>query len=216
MTTKNMPLAFAQSDSFCLLKVASGLGDWFTPETLTVHAHRQYAGKFALKGYPQFPDHHKTIWRLCGTKGLVGRGLLERRDDGKLRITDGGRFVIEDIERPKRNDSEQSRLNRSQERLIRTLLSSEAKRLFDAGKTGDISLTTATAFWGVGHENAATVIRSLDRFLDEMLSIVENGAVTLANGDKVTAGDVKLLRNLSNWLVNRFGKRLGLEERRAG
>jgi hypothetical protein len=39
------------------------------------------------------PDSHKVLYMLCGKKGLVAQGMLNRRVDGLLFLTEDGRAV---------------------------------------------------------------------------------------------------------------------------
>lgn len=68
-----------------LLQAACGIDGPFTAEDLTVAAFRlcQEAGRdpnpIALKGHPEYPNHHVVYYRLCGrSRGLVCEGLMDR------------------------------------------------------------------------------------------------------------------------------------------
>lgn len=72
----------------------------FTPEWLAVMCWQRFPASFGLKGFPHHPDHHKVLAALCGAKGLVSTGQLQRHQGGLLTLTDSGRAYGNEINEP--------------------------------------------------------------------------------------------------------------------
>jgi len=51
----------------------------------------------AMSGHRNFPDHHRVYAALCGRKGIVEKGYLERLASGQYMLTELGRAEIGDI-----------------------------------------------------------------------------------------------------------------------
>ncbi len=85
-----------KSLSMKLLEAAKQLGGRFSEEGLTVYAYLGDPMKFGLKSFEtQYPDSHKVRSLLCGKRGLVQRGFLQRLAGGLLRLTEKGRKEVE-------------------------------------------------------------------------------------------------------------------------
>src|SRR5689334_8924812 len=65
--------------SALILEAASTFPGWFSAEDLAVVAWRLWPQRFGLNGYVmEHPDFHAVYALLCGRKGLVGQGWLEK------------------------------------------------------------------------------------------------------------------------------------------
>jgi hypothetical protein len=91
-----------------LLEAAKSLPETFTPEDLTVAAHRLCQATLALAGYPELPNHHRTTVAIYGKKGLIARGHFSWKGK-RLRLGKEPRPLPPECPAPTAHEREQSR-----------------------------------------------------------------------------------------------------------
>lgn len=69
----------------------------FPDTTLTVEAWKRHPSLFAMRGYPQHPDHKRAYVLFCGVKSLVAAGLVERCGPNWLRLTAAGVLAAKEL-----------------------------------------------------------------------------------------------------------------------
>lgn len=165
-----------------------------TAEDITVEAFNISQKEFALSGHPCFPDHHKVFWRLCGTIGLVGSGLLEKSGitfkvgkTGWLRLRKIG--LLQSVE----------------EDIV-------AKAVSVSLRSCSIhSWLYAKDFWGLTSTGADTAdkVKKVGAALRNAVSrSEESGTFELSSGGKIKAVDVRRAANIHDLLVRDFGNRV--------
>jgi len=78
-----------------ILRAATALPDGsFSAEDLTVQAFLMAPEIVAMNGHPHFPDHHRVYAALCGRRGIVEKGYLERLATGQYMLTELGRSEV--------------------------------------------------------------------------------------------------------------------------
>lgn len=80
-----------------LLRVAQTIPQPFTLNDISVAVWKAAPEFFGMKGYP-YPDNHKVHYILCGTRGLIAKGIIQRVRQGLFRLPDG--FDAEALQAP--------------------------------------------------------------------------------------------------------------------
>jgi hypothetical protein len=190
----------------------------FGVEQLTVAAWQQDAETFGLRGLIQYPDHNKVVACLSGDRGLVCKGWLQRTAPREYRLTLEGRRVLARLLNGLNGNGTPAppavKLDRDQQAALRHLLGSAAFRKLEEGRKGELTTADAWLFWGIGQgDRGEAVDARLAATADFLRTLEETLAQAdglMGDGRAVTAGDVRVLARLSEYMRERFAVHLKL------
>lgn len=192
----------------------------FSAETLIVTCWQKFPRAFGLKGYAdQYPDSNKVLTSIMGEKGLARRGWLTKMGQKMYDVTKMGRDVArtllnEQAEAAPPPTAAADKLSRDQEKFLLHLLDSTALEKFQQGAKMELTFGDACRFWGITENLRGTVLDGrLEKFRGDLKTITEfvsASGIDLSNGRYVSAGDVKLLQKVDEYLTERFGRHLTL------
>lgn len=190
-----------------VLAVAASLGR-FTSEDLAVACHQRHP-KMHMAGYPEHPNHRHILGFLVGARdaSLVHREFIKRTGPNQYQVTQLGKEHAEAFV-PKA-ESEQSRWQ-----VWRTFLA----RCLDSPAMGDRRTVTVADVrplwdcWGYGERERIDAFRG--QLCDIAEALDDAGELRLDDGRILDAGSVRAMLHQHDWLVERFGRQLGIERER--
>jgi hypothetical protein len=196
----------------------------FSAEALVVAAWQKYPRSFGLKGYYDlYPDSNKVLSSIMGEKGLARRGWLVKMGQKLYALTREGRQIVRRLlnEGDAPPDLEtQVKLGRDQEKFLLGLYSSSALQKFEEHRKQDLTFADACRFWGVTEnlrgEALDARLQHVENNLRELESLLEDGTAELSNGLSVSAGEMRVLKNMHNYMEDRFERHLNLLRSRSG
>ena len=111
-------------------------------------------------------------------------------------------------------------LSTEKEKLLQSLLTSDALHKFQSGRKQEITFVEACRFWGVTDNlNGAAVDARLDHMQAGLAGVERDlgtGSATLADGRSLSTDDTEQLCDLHDYLEERFTRHLTLLRNRAG
>jgi len=197
--------------------------DPFSAEALIVVSWQKFPRTFGLKGYAdQYPDSNKVLSSIMGEKGLTRRGWLAKRGQKLYSLSRDGRQVVLRILRadePPRLDPH-GNLPRDLDRFFLSLLDSTALEKYLEKRKQELTFAEACRFWNITENMTCDLVESrLQRFHDnlkELERFIGPAGTTLSNGRSVTAEDVTKVRDVDDYLTEKFSRHLSLLRNRAG
>lgn len=184
-----------------ILIAAAELEAPFTAEELAVAAWKKYPDTFGLRGFTdQHPNCNRINASLMGRRGMVERGLL---------IKDGDHYLVN----KNRQAAPPKQKSRGMARTKSQLLAAAAKRMIGSAAMAtcstsrdDVTFAMACEFWDI-HEatprhKVAAKIKAAKNYL---LSLEAD-----ACGTQVTVTDVNAIRNLHDWMEEKFSRHLAI------
>ena len=119
-------------------------------EDIVLESWRMFPERFSLRRHPEFPDSNDQNKSLYGP--LKKDGLVLSLGDMTFRLTDAGldrATAMRDAVGGSERHSEVDRVSRDEERLLRTVATSEARAKWSRGHREDIVDFDARAFFGI-------------------------------------------------------------------
>jgi hypothetical protein len=160
----------------------------FTAEALIVEAWMSDNGAFGLQGYAdKYPDANRILTKIMGTKGLRGKGWIEKVGEKQYQLTTAGRNAARNLVSDKRPTiSRAGGIEREELPIIQRLLKSPAFKKTEEGRDSELIFRDACNFWGISsYSNASTLrarfaeIRNLLQELYHSVASSETGEVVL-------------------------------------
>ena len=192
----------------------------FSAEDLTVAAWREFPDVFGLLGFADddgrliYPNSHRVVSEIVGSKPLRKRGLLKKVGQKQYQLTESGlslgsRLGVD----PDR--SEKTGLHRSTQNQLRRLLDSSAAEKFAADAVDDITFHDACGFWGITPRSKAIQLASqvtnIETILREAGHLAGDGTLSFEHGGPAfTGGQVRRLQDLNGFLKDRFEDSLAI------
>lgn len=164
-----------------LAQSARSLEGTFGIEALVVKAWRDNPGVFSLGDYP-YPDSNKVKVLICGKRGLVAKGELIKVAPNTYRAV------------PNSKD----RRPPEEYLALYSLMETEAWKLYESGKRGEITFLQACEFWGCR-----------PKLID--LRPIEKVLADLSAGFK---REISFLQSLHEWLKEKFHKQIQILQKR--
>lgn len=198
----------------------------FSAEALVVAAWQKFPRTFGLKGYSdQYPDSNKILTSIMGEKGLARRGWLSKEGQKLYSITRDGRDAVKGLlagsskAEPMQPEPPAVKLSRDQEKFLLGLFNSTAAEKYQEGLKLELTFADACKFWGVtenlrGEAVDARLARLRTGFTD-VERVLGDSDVELSNGRSVSKEDVRLLRKVDDYLMERFSRHLTLLRNRS-
>jgi len=196
----------------------------FSAEDLVVRAWEMYPDTFGLAGY-DYPDSNRVLTNIMGTKGLRGKGWVQKVGTKQYRITSKGRSDAAALMETSGKKSEQrvlrSELRREAGKWLDELVSTTAAQKVLNDKTGPLTFYDACGFWGItARSNANTLNERLKRF-DTMMTEAE-GALEKNNEAEglklssrvVTKSEMQTLQEAHEEMQKQFSTELDVIRRR--
>lgn len=195
----------------------------FTAEDLAVAAWKADPELFGLDGYTdQHPDYNCVVSALSGARGLPQKGWLVKVAPKTYSLTKAGREVVAQLRgepAPVVNGQHLS-ISKAHEKLLLRLWGSSAYRRFEENQKQELAFADACRFWDFTQmlqgEAVDARLKQLESTLDELAEQLTQEDGLLPSGRIVTAGDIRLLRNISRYMEDRFDRLLNLLRSRGG
>lgn len=189
----------------------------FSAEALVVASWQKFPKTFGLKGYSdQYPDSNKILTSIMGEKGLARRGWLAKMGQKLYSLTRDGRQIVRRL--LQEEDSPQqpaaAKLTRDQEKFLLSLFNASAAEKFQQGLKLELTFADACRFWNISENLRGEAIDArMDKLragLAEAERIIGTSGADLSNGRNVSADDLRLLRRVDDYLMERFSRHLSL------
>lgn len=163
MTTKQ-----PQTHNDALLAVAASFGDReFTESELAIAAWQAAPNRFGMAGHQDnHPCTNKVRSLLCGARGLVAAGLVERAS-GNLRLTEAGRSRVKNGPAPKKPVVSTNKPKISPHRA--DWLAAAIKRYKMALPVDRSTLADALRFWECQDYSLPTATKEIDQKLRDVI-----------------------------------------------
>lgn len=194
----------------------------FTAEDLIIAAWQQYPRTFGLKGYTeQYPDSNKVLSSIMGERGLARKGWLIKMGQKLYALTREGRREAARLRQEEEEPEpiQHVRLTREQEKFLMTLLNSTAVRKFEDNQKNDLAFADACRFWDISQnlkgEAVDERLNGIEQTLNTLEQELSQADAELGNGKLVTAGEIRVLRNIHRYMADRFDRVLSLLRSRA-
>ena len=196
----------------------------FSAEALIVAAWQQYPKTFGLKGYTdQYPDSNKVLSSIMGVRGLAGRGWLAKVGQKLYTLTRDGRQVVRRLQQGGDTPAPAvvtQKVSAEQEQLLSRLWTTTAVEKWQEGRKPDLTFSDACGFWDITESMRGSIVNArLDQLragFADLTQLLTGGDATLRNGRCLVMEDVQHLRDLDNYLMERFARHLSLLRSRAG
>jgi hypothetical protein len=195
----------------------------FSAEALVVASWQKFPRTFGLKGYSdQYPDSNKVLTSIMGEKGLARRGWLAKEGQKLYSLTRNGRETVKSLLAGEETDEDAPpavKLTREQEKFFLGLLSGAAVEKFQQGLKLELTFGDACKFWGVTENlRGEAVDAKLDRLragITDVERVLGENDVELSNGRSISKDEIKLVRKVDDYLMERFSRHLTLLRNRA-
>lgn len=186
----------------------------FTAEALIVEAWRRDQGAFGLQGYPdKYPDSNRILTNIMGSKGLRGKGWIEKVGEKQYRLTTSGRKVAHNFESD--NEPASSRaagIDRKELPIVQRLLNSPAFKKREEGREKEIIFREACNFWGISSYSSASTLHARFTEIRDLIEVLENSVAISVTGEvvlpemkiSINKETVKSLRVTHSLLQQRF------------
>lgn len=196
----------------------------FSAEALIVASWQKFPKTFGLKGYAElYPDSNKVLSSIMGEKGLARRGWLVKMGQKLYALTRDGRHIIRKVtlqEDEPALDGSLQRLSREQEKFVQSLLESSAVQKFEENRKGELTFADACRFWGITENSKGDALdgrlRQVQIQLSELDRALADNDAELSSSRVLTAGEVRYLTNVHEWMKDRFDRHLNLLRSRVG
>jgi hypothetical protein len=195
----------------------------FSAEALVVASWLKFPRTFGLKGYSdQYPDSNKVLTSIMGEKGLARRGWLAKEGQKLYSLTRGGRDTVKSLlagEESEEVAEPAVKLSREQEKFFLSVLSGAAVEKFQQGLKLELTFADACKFWGVTENlRGEAVDAKLDRLragITDVERVIGENDVEMSNGRSISKDEIKLVRKVDDYLMERFSRHLTLLRNRA-
>lgn len=192
----------------------------FTAETLIVASWKRFPKTFGLKGYAdQYPDSNKVLSSIMGERGLAKRGWLVKIGKKVYSMTrEGRRMAARLLDEEEPESEEHLTLAKEKEAFLRQLLSSSAVSKFENNQKSELTFADACRFWDITQnlkgEAVDRRLNHLETMFNELEQDLSQQDAQLNSGRIVSAGDIRVLRNIHRYMEDRFERILSLLRRR--
>ncbi len=197
----------------------------FTAEQLIVKAWQMDKDLFGLQGYAnEHPDSNRVLTNIMGSKGLKGKGWIERVGEKQYKLTaSGSRSALQLVNVESRTPMRAGVLGRKQVVIVERLINSPAfKKRVNDDDDQSIIFRDACNFWGISsYSNASTLrnqfIEIRDVFEDLDRAISQSNSGTIALPDMKTTLDksmVSAVRQTHEFLQKKFFNELEVIRKR--
>lgn len=151
----------------------------FIAEDLIVATWENDKGSFGLQGYSEkFPDSNRILTNVMGTKGLRGKGWIEKTGEKLYRLTPLGiktakaLLGLDDI-----GASRAGNVPREQLQVIKRLMESPIFASNQSAADTDVIFRDACRFWGISSYSTAATLKNrfveIKDTLDTLRKIIE-------------------------------------------
>lgn len=154
----------------------------FTAEQLIVEAWRQDKGAFGLQGYSDdFPDSNRILTNIMGSKGLKGKGWIEKVGEKQYRLTALGKKVAGNLRSVDQTGSARAAdIDRGYLPIVQRLLNSPALKKKEEGGEQEIIFRDACNFWGISSYSSASTLRNRFTEIRDVLEVLDKSVAASA------------------------------------
>lgn len=189
----------------------------FSAEALIVTSWQKFPKTFGLKGYADlYPDSNKILTSIMGEKGLARRGWLAKMGQKMYSLTRDGKQVVSRLLRggETATTSTSIHISRDDEKFLLNLLNCSALEKFVEGRKPELTFADACRYWGITEnmhgEMLDTKMKRFRAGLADLERIAHKGGTELSNGRSISEDDVGQLRDVHEYLEERFSRHLNL------
>ncbi len=182
----------------------------FSAESLIVHSWKLFPRTFGLKGYAEsYPDSNKVLTSIMGERGLARKGWLIKMGQKLYALTRDGKRMVARLKGEEEPDLEHRlTLPPEDDRFLLQLLNSTAYQKFESNQKNDLAFADACRFWDITQNLKGDALddrlTSIDRKFNDLEQLLSQEDGELVSGKVVSAGDVRVLRNLHSFMQDRF------------
>lgn len=198
-----------------IILAAAGLPEPFHESALVEAAWKADPRAFGMRTMEaRYPDLNNVRTYLVGDRGLVGRGIFEKRGALTYALTSAGRKLAERLTAGGDTRFVLGRVQPGRDceaRLTRALMSRAVIRT-RSGQRDTLNYADALDFWGAKAGDSPVVIDALrdvlERYVREAGEAIVSGVCRFRSGQEVRAGELTELSRVNAWLGQRFGREL--------
>ncbi len=182
----------------------------FTAESLIVQSWKLYPRTFGLKGFAEsYPDSNKVLTSIMGERGLARKGWLIKMGQKLYALTRDGKRMVARLKGEDEPELDKHiTLPPEHDKFLLHLLSSSAYQKFESNQKNDLAFADACRFWDITQNLKGNALdeqlASVDRRFNELEQTLSQDDAELVGGKIVSAGDIRVLRNLHNYMQDRF------------
>jgi hypothetical protein len=138
-------------------------GEPFSAEDLVVQSWKMYPDTFGLAGYADdYPDSNRVLTNIMGSKGMRGKGWIQKVGQKQYRVTSEGLSEAAQIAKNEGSDDDERKLraelSRDVSKSLRQMMDTKAARKILNGDIGSLSFYDACGFWDItARSNARTL-----------------------------------------------------------
>lgn len=138
-------------------------GEPFSAEDLVVQSWKMYPDTFGLAGYADdYPDSNRVLTNIMGSKGMRGKGWIQKVGQKQYRVTSEGLNEATQIAKKEGNDDTErdlrAELSRDVSKSLSRIMDTKAARKIVNGNLDSLSFYDACGFWDItARSNARTL-----------------------------------------------------------
>jgi len=201
-------------------------GEPFSAEDLVVQSWKMYPDTFGLAGYADYyPDSNRVLTNIMGSKGMRGKGWIQKVGQKKYRVTSEGIQRAAEIASTEGDEGVErelrAELSRDVTKSLKQILDTKAARKILEGETGSVSFYDACGFWDItARSNAKTLhvqLTDTRQHLVQALKALDNKASAESlnlQGASVERSQVQSLLNAHKEMQEMFEEDLSIIESR--
>lgn len=195
----------------------------FSAEELVVRCWKMFPEEFGLQGYSEvYPDSNRVFTKIMGKRSpLRANGWLVKIASKRYRLTDAGRVQAATLSEAPQQAASAERLGgitRSAAVVLRRLVNSRVVEKYRSGEER-FSFSDACEFWNISPRSNAGQLAARLAEVDGAISAAgatsTSDLVALPGGQQLTRETLQILREIADFLRERFASELEVIRRRA-
>jgi len=158
-------------------------GEPFSAEDLVVQSWKMYPDTFGLAGYADdYPDSNRVLTNIMGSKGMRGKGWIQKVGQKQYRVTSEGISEAAQIASKEGSDGTEQKLraelSRDVSKSLRQIMDTKAAQKIIKGELESLSFYDACGFWDItARSNARTLhvqLTDTEQHLRQALDALES------------------------------------------
>jgi hypothetical protein len=156
----------------------------FSAEELVVKAWENDKSLFGLQGYSDlYPDSNRILTNIMGTKGLKGKGWIEKVGEKLYKLTASGTSIATVLADSARVPAARAgTIDRKEMAIVVRMLESPAFKKKIAQDEENILFRDACKFWGISSYSDASTVTTQFRVNKDVLANLEKAVAASAKG----------------------------------
>ena len=196
----------------------------FTAEDLVVEAWQMFPDTFGLVGYSdKYPDSNRVLTNIMGTKGMRGKGWLQKVGEKQYRLTSKG--LIDGEARSNLTEQVETKLRAELDRkttnALERIMNTSAVKIEAGDELGLLTFNDACGFWDISSRSNANTL--VGRLADVTVLLERARKILAKRGrsdsiklrrEKITADDLDRLIKLHEEMQEQFKSELNVLRQR--